>query len=493
MADSASALDERIQVTSKVTSARGEAKALRRFDPPAMSQLGQWLLHLGHGVCGAASVLTVGLLSRQLGMQLQVDWRVWAVLLAVLAAAMPVHDYSGFHQPRLALRLKVMSALLNACVAVVALQLLCWAAGLTLLPVPLGLLMLAVLGAYSLLVRGLIEQLSKRWRDKTRLLIVGAGAQGVAIAKHLASTAPGVEVVGFIDARKSRRMASKHLPYPLLASIEQLESLPADIDGVVIALPNTAGARVDELAAVLRQQTPSVYLAPELAVLQHTCVGWSNAEPQMVLKLGMSSLPLEARLCKRLFDIVFASAALLLFLPFGLVIALLIKLESPGPVLFRQQRYGRGNQLFSIYKFRSMAFDPAAASKTIRLAERGDSRVTRLGEFLRRTSLDEFPQFLNVLLGQMSVVGPRPHPPGVMAGRRVYEAVVADFVERYKVRPGITGWAQVNGLRGSTFTEQALIERFTHDIEYLRNWSLELDLWIVLKTILGGFGGKNAF
>jgi len=140
-----------------------------------------------------------------------------------------------------------------------------------------------------------------------------------------------------------------------------------------------------------------------------------------------------------------------------------------------------------------MRFDTEGADKEIRLTERGDSRVTRVGDFLRRTSLDEFPQFFNVLLGQMSVVGPRPHPPGVKAGDRIYESVVVDFVERYKVRPGITGWAQVNGLRGNTFTEEHLTERFSYDIQYIQNWSLELDAWIVFKTVLGGFGGKNAF
>ena len=493
MGHSANVMDEQYQAASAPPGLAVPAPQLRRFDPPAWARLNLLLLRLAHAGCGLASVLTLLLLSQQLGLELALDWRALAVWLALLAGAMPVRDYAGLRQAPLARRLKAVSALLNAGMALLALQTLCWAAGLRVLPTGWAVLLLALLGAYSLLARGLLDWLCQRWRGKTRLLIIGAGEQGVAIARYLANSAPEVEIVGFIDERKSRRMAFKRLPYPLLSGAGPLHDLPADIDGVVIALPNTAGARVEALAAVLRQQLPSVYLAPEAAVLQHTSMGWAHSGPQMVLKLGMNGLALEARLLKRLFDILFASAALLAFAPFGVLLAVLIKLESPGPVLYCQQRYGRGNRLFTLYKFRSMAFDPAAGDKVIRQAERGDSRMTRIGEFLRRTSLDEFPQFLNVLLGQMSVVGPRPHPPGVTAGRRVYEAVVSDFVERYKVRPGITGWAQVNGLRGSTFTEQALIERFSHDIDYLRNWSLELDLWIVLKTILGGFGGKNAF
>lgn len=140
-----------------------------------------------------------------------------------------------------------------------------------------------------------------------------------------------------------------------------------------------------------------------------------------------------------------------------------------------------------------MIYSEPSGPGEIRLTERDDRRVTRLGAFLRRTSLDEFPQFFNVLRGEMSVVGPRPHPPGVKAGERMYEEVVEAFAERYKVRPGITGWAQVNGLRGNTFTERHLTERFAYDIEYIQNWSFELDLWIVLRTAFGGFGGRNAF
>ncbi|MES2817982.1 MAG: exopolysaccharide biosynthesis polyprenyl glycosylphosphotransferase [Pseudomonadota bacterium] len=467
----------------------------RRFDAAALARVELLLVRLVHGASALLAVAVFYACARLAALDAEADLRIWAVFLAVFAAAMPVRTYAGLAQPRVARTLKVVSALLNAAVVILALQALLWLAGMRLMAPPLlfglaGLFMLLV--GFALYGRLLVERLARRWDHKTRLVIVGAGEQGVAIAQHMALNEPGIEVVGFIEDRQSR-IDPSILPVPLLASTAQLERLPRDIDGVVIALPNSAGERVNELASQLRARLGSVYLAPEVPVLRHAFARWPKQGPHKMMLLGMNRLPVEGRLLKRLFDIFFSACALLAFLPLGLIIALLIKLESPGPVLFKQQRFGLRNQLFGIYKFRSMTFDKDGASKEIRLTERGDSRVTRVGDFLRRTSLDEFPQFLNVLLGHMSVVGPRPHPPGVKAGDRIYEAVVVDFVERYKVRPGITGWAQVNGLRGNTFTEEHLTERFSYDIQYIQNWSVELDLWIVLKTLFGGLGGKNAF
>ncbi|MDD0841204.1 exopolysaccharide biosynthesis polyprenyl glycosylphosphotransferase [Pseudomonas sp. Gutcm_11s] len=450
------------------------------------------MLRLVHGVASFLAVLTLLLLVGGEPAGLRDELRLWAVFLVLFGMSMPVRTYKGLGQPGADLALKLTSALLNAVIAVAALQCLLLLAGHPLLSIHLLVALLLLVLVFSLGGRLLLERLARHWNYSTRLVIVGAGEQGIAIARHMALHEPDIEVVGFIEDRQSR-IDPASLPVPLLANTSQLGSLPRDIDGVVIALPNSAGVRVNELAALLRTQLGSVYLAPEVPVLRHAFANWPKQGPHRMMLLGMNRLPVEGRLLKRLFDIGFSATALLAFLPLGLLIALAIRLESPGPVLFRQQRYGLRNQLFGIYKFRSMTHDPDGASKEIRLTERGDSRVTRVGEFLRRTSLDEFPQFINVLLGHMSVVGPRPHPPGVKAGDRTYEAVVQDFVERYKVRPGITGWAQVNGLRGNTFTEEHLTERFSYDIQYIQNWSIELDLWIVLKTVLGGFGGKNAF
>jgi exopolysaccharide biosynthesis polyprenyl glycosylphosphotransferase len=464
----------------------------RRFDAAAMLRLELLLLRAIHGLCGMLAVAGVYGLCVLAGLEVAINWRLWGVFLGVFFACMPVRAYKGLGQPKVARALLMVSASLNAFLAIGLLQALLLMAGRPLLALPLLLELFSLLLLFALLGRLLLQRCSHHWERKTRLVVVGAGEQGVIIAQHMAQHEPDIEVIGFIEDRQSR-INPATLPVPLLASTAELACLPRDIDGVVIALPNSAGARVNELASLLRAQLGSVYLAPEVPVLRHAFAHWPKQGPHKMMLLGMNRLPVEGRLVKRLFDIGFAACALLAFLPFGLLIALTIKLESPGPVLFKQQRYGLRNQLFGIYKFRSMTFDPNGISQEIRLTERGDSRVTRVGDFLRRTSLDEFPQFINVLLGHMSVVGPRPHPPGVKAGERTYEEVVADFVERYKVRPGITGWAQVNGLRGNTFTEEHLTERFSYDIHYIQNWSPELDLWIVLKTVFGGLGGKNAF
>jgi lipopolysaccharide/colanic/teichoic acid biosynthesis glycosyltransferase len=182
---------------------------------------------------------------------------------------------------------------------------------------------------------------------------------------------------------------------------------------------------------------------------------------------------------------------LVIALPMALI-AVAIKLDSPGPVLFRQKRYGFNNELIEVLKFRTMRQDQSDANGSI-LTRRNDPRVTRLGRFLRQSSLDELPQLINVLRGEMSIVGPRPHAIEAKAANRLYQDVVAGYGERHKVKPGLTGWAQVNGWRGPTDTEDQIVNRVKHDLWYLENWSLMLDLKIIALTLLKGFIGKDAF
>ena len=174
------------------------------------------------------------------------------------------------------------------------------------------------------------------------------------------------------------------------------------------------------------------------------------------------------------------------------VIAVLIKLDSPGPVLFKQMRYGFNNKLIGVYKFRTMYADKSdqAAAK---LTQRNDPRVTRVGAFLRRSSLDELPQLFNVLKGEMSVVGPRPHAVEAKAGGTLYEEVVDEYAVRHKVKPGITGWAQVNGWRGNTETEADLLGRVQHDLYYIDNWTILLDFIIILRTAWAVVKGENSY
>ena len=195
---------------------------------------------------------------------------------------------------------------------------------------------------------------------------------------------------------------------------------------------------------------------------------------------------------KRVFDAA-ASLLLLVFLaPLMLVTATMIKLESAGPVFFKQARYGFGKKIIDVYKFRSMYHDKSDHMAD-RLTERGDPRVTRVGAFIRRFSIDELPQLFNVLRGEMSMVGPRPNPLNAKAGGELYDRVVDNFYTRYRVLPGITGWAQINGLRGNTDTKEKLVRRVEYDLYYIQNWSFWMDLKIVLLTPLASLEGENAF
>lgn len=195
---------------------------------------------------------------------------------------------------------------------------------------------------------------------------------------------------------------------------------------------------------------------------------------------------------KRVFDAAISLLLLIFLAPLMLLTAALIRLESSGPIFFKQQRYGFGKKIIEVYKFRSMHHD-MSDQMADRLTERDDPRVTRVGAFIRRFSIDELPQLINVLRGEMSMVGPRPNPLNAKAGGELYDRVVDNFYTRYRVLPGITGWAQINGLRGNTDTKDKLVRRVEYDLYYIRHWSFWLDLKIVLLTPLASLEGENAF
>jgi lipopolysaccharide/colanic/teichoic acid biosynthesis glycosyltransferase len=195
---------------------------------------------------------------------------------------------------------------------------------------------------------------------------------------------------------------------------------------------------------------------------------------------------------KRLFDVALASAALLFFTPLLIAVAIAIKATSPGPVLFYQYRYGYRNRFFKIYKFRSMRTD-ACDVAGVRQTVQGDSRITPIGRILRKTSLDEIPQLINVIKGDMSLVGPRPHVPGMLAAQRPYEDLVPYYFQRHTARPGITGLAQVSGCRGSTIEPNRAISRIDYDLNYIEKWSLRMDIMIIARTIRREFLSGSGF
>lgn len=300
----------------------------------------------------------------------------------------------------------------------------------------------------------------------------------------------GVNFRGFFDDRSAVRLGLPAGSDALLGCLAQTADFVRErkVDLVYIALPMRGDARMEALLDGLRDTTASVYFVPDMHFvdLLQARVDQVGGIPVM----GVWETPyygLNAVL-KRASDIVFASLALLTLSPLMAAIAIGVKLGSPGPVLFKQRRYGFGGEEIRVYKFRTMTV--CEDGPNVPQARRDDDRITPLGRVLRRLSLDELPQFINVLQGRMSVVGPRPH---AVAHNEHYRRLISGYMHRHKVKPGITGWAQVNGLRGETDTLDKMRARVEYDLEYLRRWSLRLDLRIVLRTAALVFRDAHAY
>ena len=324
---------------------------------------------------------------------------------------------------------------------------------------------------------------------KRAKVIVGANRIAYELARRIESDPLRGPVIGFFDDRDDHRISDVFSTRIL----GRLEDLPAfvrsrRVDAIYIALPTLAQPRVMQLLRDLEDTTASVYFVPDLNAFQpiQTYIDDIDGIPAIAIRdtpfRGINSL------IKRVSDVVLSIGILALIWPLLLVLALAVKLSSPGPILFRQRRYGIDGHEIVVYKFRTMTV--CEDGDRIVQARRNDGRVTRIGRFMRATSLDELPQFFNVLQGGMSVVGPRPH---AVAHNEQYRKLISGYMLRHKVKPGITGWAQVNGLRGETEDVDKMKARVHYDLDYLRNWSLWLDLWIVVRTAFGGFFGRSAY
>lgn len=250
----------------------------------------------------------------------------------------------------------------------------------------------------------------------------------------------------------------------------------------------TAQPRILEILDALKDTTCSIYFVPDMFITD--LIQGRSQSVCGVDVISVCDTPFRGfrGFLKRASDIVLSFAILAVICPLLLLIAALVKASSPGPVIFTQRRYGLDGEQIVVYKFRSMAVTEDGS--TVRQATKNDSRITRVGAFLRKTSLDELPQFINVLQGRMSIVGPRPH---AVAHNELYRTLIKGYMVRHKVRPGITGWAQVNGLRGETDKLEKMQARVDFDLDYLRKWSLLLDIVIILKTIRLVFKDSTAY
>jgi Undecaprenyl-phosphate glucose phosphotransferase len=346
--------------------------------------------------------------------------------------------------------------------------------------------------------RCIVGNVLTRWVDSGHFfrsaVVVGAAALGRRFVEcSLDDPSLGLRVIGLFDDRM-KRVPRQIRGVPVLGRVADLPAFTryCKVDLVIIAMPLSADRRIHHLVSQLRA------LDVDVSVLGDS-IGFTLPQSSVSYPGGVPAFDLMKRpiagwysVAKRGLDIGISFLALALLLPLFAAIALAIKLDDPGAALFRQKRLGFNGKTFFIYKFRTMRTEATDADAQV-LVSRGDNRVTRIGAFLRRTSLDELPQLWNVLLGDMSLVGPRPHALKAKAANRLYDEVVAEYAVRHRVKPGITGWAQVKGWRGETDTVEKIKKRVEHDLYYIDNWSLAFDLRILLMTSVCGFFGRNAF
>jgi putative colanic acid biosynthesis UDP-glucose lipid carrier transferase len=321
-----------------------------------------------------------------------------------------------------------------------------------------------------------------------RHIIIGANEVGMELARRGAEEGGSSNFLGFFDFRNPERLPAQTRDRFLGACKDVAAFVQRHaVNAIYIALPMSNAARIVDLVHEFRDTTASIYFVPDMFafdLVQPRCVEFNG-----IPLLSVCDTPFHGMdaVYKRAMDLLLVSLVLLFAWPVMVAVAIAVKLSSPGPVLFKQRRYGLHGEQILVYKFRSMTV--CEDGPNVRQAERSDRRVTAVGRFLRRTSLDELPQLFNVLEGKMSFVGPRPH---AVVHNELYRKLISGYMIRHKVRPGMTGWAQVHGLRGETSTVEQMRLRAQYDVDYLRHWSLWLDAKILLRTALIVIRGHNA-
>ena len=349
---------------------------------------------------------------------------------------------------------------------------------------------LAMLMLYRMAVYFVLHHLRTKGLNNKRVLIVGYGSTG----RELHRRALALEWAGYgVVAVYAAPADADKIDDPAITRIEKLKDIPDyvatnHIHEIWITLPLMESPKLQQLQDLLRNALVDIRWAPDILGLQMLSNRMSNFLGFPVVDLNQPISSGLNGIAKDIFDKVFAAIALILLLPLFAVIAILIKRSSPGPVFFKQPRLGLNGKRFDVYKFRTMKLHQEHG--TVTQATKDDPRITPIGGFLRRTSLDELPQFINVLLGHMSVVGPRPH---ALQHNELYKGLLETYMLRHRVKPGITGWAQIHGHRGETDTVDKMAKRVQFDLHYIQNWSLWMDIRIIVWTAFKGWTGNNAY
>jgi Undecaprenyl-phosphate glucose phosphotransferase len=322
------------------------------------------------------------------------------------------------------------------------------------------------------------------------IAVVGAGRQGKQLYETLQrKREPWTHVIGFFDDRKGRREDQSSGIEPSGSIDDLIERVrEVRIDEVIVALPWGAEHRLRIIFDRLKVIPANVRLAPDMIGLSFLDSGFDLLDNVPVYNIFTTPISGWGAVVKRAEDVILASLIVIALSPILITCAIAVRLESPGPILFRQRRYGYNNKLIEVLKFRSM-YHHLRDEDAAKLATRDDPRITRVGRIIRRASIDELPQLFNVLSGEMSLVGPRPHAIQAKAAGKLYRDIAAEYAVRHKIKPGITGWAQVMGWRGETDTEEKLLRRVECDLYYMENWSIFLDIEILLRTFGALRGG----
>lgn len=339
-------------------------------------------------------------------------------------------------------------------------------------------------------VRILLREIRREGRNTRTLAIVGANAQGVRlIEKTQDATWMGMRPLGIYDDMKIESAPAEIRPY-LKGGVDDLirEAREGRVDYVYIVLSMLDEGRIVGLVDAFADTTASVYVVPDMFVSDLLHSRWTSFHGVPAIEVYETPFMGVDGWIKRLEDLLLGTIFLAIASIPMAVIGIAVKLTSPGAAIFKQRRYGLNGEVVEVWKFRTMSV--CEDGDVISQAKQCDPRITPLGKFLRRTSLDEFPQLINVLQGRMSLVGPRPH---AVSHNEQYRKLIHGYMLRHKVKPGITGWAQVNGWRGETDTLDKMEKRVEYDLEYIRNWSIWLDIKIIWLTVFRGFIGKNAY
>ncbi|MCX5493639.1 undecaprenyl-phosphate glucose phosphotransferase [Kaistia dalseonensis] len=362
----------------------------------------------------------------------------------------------------------------------------------------LGLFLVAgflFLIAERAIIATIVRALIRQGRLERRAVIIGGGAEAEALVQAIAAEPKGgIRVCGLFDDRGGARSPDEMLGYPKLGTVADLVAFArlAGIDLLIVSLPVNAEARLLEVLKALWVLPADIRLSALGSRLRFRPRAYSYIGSIPFLDLADQPITGWNALAKRIFDVVFATIGLVVLSPLLLLTAILIKIDSPGPVLFRQKRYGFNNEVIEVLKFRSIyehLSDPGAKVAVTR----GDPRVTRIGRFIRRSSIDELPQLVNVLRGELSLVGPRPHAVNAHTDDAPWDDVVDGYFARHKVKPGMTGWAQINGWRGEVDVPEKIRRRVEYDLEYIDRWSIAFDLYILLMTPLRLVRTENAY